>query len=123
MKTLQMFAALTIAAALPMMSQNGPGTGPGTGNGPGCASGVCTPASLLPATAEEIKWLTFMREEEKLARDVYRFLNQRWNLPVFDRIATAESQHFATIGILIERYKIADPASRIVAMSFCEPRS
>lgn len=61
------------------------------------------------ASAEETKWLVFMREEEKLSRDVYRFLYDHWGLTVFDRIADAEAVHFASIGTLLTRYGIADP--------------
>ena len=68
---------------------------------------------IQPATADEIKWLKFMREEEKLARDVYRFLYERWNFSVFDRIAGSEQRHFATVGTLLTRYSVPDPASDV----------
>lgn len=88
-------AALTILFATTAFPQGGPGPRiPVTGT----------------ATADEAKWLTFMREEEKLARDVYRFLFERWNLTAFDRIADSEATHFASVGALLTRYGIADPA-------------
>ena len=94
------FVALALFVALPAYSQRGPGDGR-------------TPVVVQPATADEIKWLKFMREEEKLARDVYRFLYERWNFSVFDRIAGSEQQHFANVGTLLTRYKVPDPASDV----------
>ena len=51
-----------------------------------------------------------MREEEKLARDVYSALSRKWNLRVFSNIADAENRHFEAIGSMIARYELSDPA-------------
>lgn len=51
-----------------------------------------------------------MREEEKMAHDVYVFLAEKWNLPVFDHISNAETRHFSAMGFLIEDFGIDDPA-------------
>ncbi len=53
--------------------------------------------------------LVFMREEEKLARDVYATMQQRWNVPVFANISKAEQQHMNAILCLLQKYSIADP--------------
>lgn len=82
----------------------------GPGNGPGPMTGAGRPPVAAPATAEEMKTIAFMREEEKLARDVYCFLYERWGLAVFDRIADSEQRHFETMGTLLTRYAIPDPA-------------
>lgn len=66
--------------------------------------------TTLPLTPDEVTWLKFMREEEKLARDVYRALYEKWNIRVFDNISRSESRHFAAVGVLLSRYEIADPA-------------
>ena len=50
-----------------------------------------------------------MREEEKLARDVYTALYEVWNYPVFSNIAQSEQQHMDAIGVLFERYDLVDP--------------
>ena len=50
-----------------------------------------------------------MREEEKLARDVYLALGEKWNLQVFDKIAKAESRHMAAVGNLLKKYNVPDP--------------
>lgn len=53
--------------------------------------------------------LMLMREEEKMAGDVYRFLAEKWHLRIFGNIAESEDRHFDAVGRLIERYKLADP--------------
>ena len=35
----------------------------------------------------ETYWLTYMREEEKLARDVYLFLYDKWHSRIFKNIS------------------------------------
>ncbi len=53
--------------------------------------------------------LLYMREEEKVARDVYLTLYQVWRLPVFSTIATSEQQHMDAVGNLINAYGLPDP--------------
>lgn len=69
------------------------------------------PSQPAPAvlTAEEVQMLVFMREEEKLARDVYMALYEKWQLPVFERIAKSEQRHFDAVGRTLARYSIEDP--------------
>ena len=69
-------------------------------------------ANLPPAgdvDEQEIADLLWMREEEKLARDVYITLGETWNLPVFSNISRAEQQHMDAVGALLDRYEIQDP--------------
>ena len=60
---------------------------------------------------EEINWLTYMREEEKLARDVYLFLYDKWHSRIFKNIAVSEQTHMDAIKTLLDRYGIPDPAA------------
>ena len=53
--------------------------------------------------------LLHMREEEKLARDVYRTLYERWGLRVFSNIAASEQRHMDAVKILLLKYNIEDP--------------
>lgn len=53
--------------------------------------------------------LIFMREEEKLAHDVYQKLNNTWNKPVFANIAESENTHACAVLNLLNRYNIPDP--------------
>ena len=59
----------------------------------------------------EIDGLMLMREEEKLAKDVYLKLYETHNLPIFNNIASSEQTHMDAILVLLERYGLDDPAS------------
>lgn len=55
--------------------------------------------------------LQFMREEEKLARDVYTHLHATWGSSVFSSIAVAEQRHMDAVLNQLNAYGIADPAA------------
>ena len=103
-------------AAIPSTTDNtvlnggGNGNG-GNGNGGGTGGGgvqlTAIPASDL--SAEETAGLLFMREEEKLARDVYDQLFVLWGQPVFQNIAASEQTHTDEIKLLLDRYGLSDP--------------
>ena len=58
----------------------------------------------------EVDHLVFMREEEKLAHDVYLALFDHWDLPLFDNIAQSEATHTEAVKDLLDKYDIPDPA-------------
>ncbi len=62
-----------------------------------------------PLSAKEKEGLIKMREEEKLARDVYLTLYDKWKLPVFYNISTSEDRHTLSIKRLLDKYGIKDP--------------
>jgi len=66
------------------------------------------PASTL--TTEEIDGLLFMREEEKLAHDVYVALADMWQTRVFSNVAGAELTHTDAVKAVLDRYDLLDPA-------------
>ncbi|MCW3785988.1 DUF2202 domain-containing protein [Plebeiibacterium sediminum] len=59
-----------------------------------------------PLTTAETKMLQFMKEEEKLARDVYYALNEIWNARVFTNISKSEERHIAAVMGLVEYYNL-----------------
>ncbi len=59
----------------------------------------------------ELEGLLLMREEEKLARDVYLTLADQWGIRVFDNIARSEETHMSAVADLLERYDIEDPVT------------
>lgn len=61
-------------------------------------------------TQEEIDGLLWMREEEKLARDVYLTLYEMYGLQIFQNIASSEQMHMDAVLSLLEKYGIEDPA-------------
>lgn len=57
----------------------------------------------------EIAGLIFMREEEKLAHDVYTKFYDVWNSQIFGNISNSEQTHAEAVLILIEKYNLIDP--------------
>lgn len=62
-------------------------------------------------TDSEQAGLRYMREEEKLAHDVYVTLSKKWALPVFQNIPKSEQTHMEAVKLLLDRYSLADPAT------------
>lgn len=60
-------------------------------------------------TDTEINGLIHMRQEEKLARDVYDTLSQKWNIRAFGNITQSEQTHMSLIKGLLDKYNIPDP--------------
>ena len=61
-------------------------------------------------TQAEVDSLIYMREEEKLAHDVYVTLYQAWGIPVFQNIANSELSHTDAVKNLLDIYGLEDPA-------------
>ena len=101
-------SATTSQPAIDVLQGNGNGNGNG-GNGNGDGTGITTiPVSDL--STDEAASLLYMREEEKLARDVYNTLYTVWGQPTFQNIAASEQQHMDQIKLLLDRYALTDPA-------------
>jgi hypothetical protein len=75
-----------------------------------------SPADSGDLSAVEAEALQYMREEEKLAHDVYITLYEQWGLPVFQNISQSEQTHTEAVKALLERYGVADPASETVGI-------
>jgi hypothetical protein len=73
--------------------------------------GSFTPLYAAILSDAEKEDLIFMREEEKLARDVYLTLHDAWKLRIFSNIAASEQTHMDAIMGLLVRYGIPDPAA------------
>lgn len=61
-------------------------------------------------SADEAEMLTFMREEEKLARDVYIAMYQKWGAVSFSNISKSEQTHMDTLKKKLDKYQLPDPA-------------
>jgi hypothetical protein len=72
-------------------------------------SNACS--ATLALSDEEKADLTFMREEEKLARDTYLTLYEIWDLTIFSNIASAEQMHMDAMLALLKKYDLPDPAA------------
>lgn len=71
-----------------------------------------------PLTAYVEEGLVFMREEEKLARDVYTVFATKYNARVFKNITKSEQQHMDALKVLLDRYGIQDPVGTNAAGVF-----
>ena len=60
-------------------------------------------------TEEEADGLVYMREEEKLAHDVYISLYEMWGIPIFQNISTSELAHMEAVKTILDKYEIPDP--------------
>jgi len=76
-------------------------------------------ASSLDAI--EMENLIYMREEEKLARDVYITLYETWSLPVFDNIAASEETHTTQVEDMLDKYRVTDPVVDDTVGVFVDP--
>ena len=90
-----------------------------TFNGTNLGSSLATlPIELLNSTEQES--LIYMREEERLAQDVYAYLDSRWGsgLNVFGNISRSEASHTEAVRQLLLRYNLTDTAANLPAGHF-----
>jgi len=88
--------------------------GNGSRGGNGGQQGDCilqylatTPMQEL--SKEESTSLIMLREEEKLARDVYIYFADLYNLRIFSNISRSEQKHMDAVKVLLDRYQVTDP--------------
>lgn len=65
--------------------------------------------------------ILYMREEEKLARDVYQQLYDIWKINNFNNIGNSEQTHIDAMESLIKRYNLTDPAENKGIGEFSNP--
>ncbi len=75
-------------------------------------------AIVAPGLAED---LIFLREEEKLARDVYLHLFDTWGLAVHKNIAASEQTHTDRVRDLLATLEVADPVASDAVGAFTNP--
>lgn len=67
------------------------------------------PATVPELTEAESNGILFMREEEKLARDVYIYLYEIYPLRPFLNISKSEQAHMDAMMFLIDTFDLVDP--------------
>ena len=118
MRASMMASTLLLAACggvQPDVARGGPAGEPPAGQPP-----AAQPAGGV-ATDELASTLRFMREEEKLAHDVYAVLGARWGLQIFSNIQASEARHTEAVRGLLVRYGVADPAAGRAAGELVDP--
>ena len=98
---------------------NGYGNGTGYGNARARGNGATNRAAVTATTTtrtataspELADALTFSREEERMARDLYAAVADLYDgARPFSMITNSEQQHFDAVGTLLARYGVEDPA-------------
>ncbi len=92
-----------------------------SGCGGGSSEGSVSDVDKTSLSKDELEGLQFMREEEKLAHDVYLSLYDRWGSRVFSQIAQSEVSHMDAVKSLLDAYSVEDPAAGRAAGSFSHP--
>jgi len=124
--TLLALMGLVLAPAFAQGNGNGkgrPGNG-GSGGGMGFDGGMDSILTGLPMedlSNQEKKGLLHMREEEKLARDVYLTLFDEWGHRIFRNIARSELRHMNAIRTMIQKYGLSDPVLDDTVGVFTDP--
>lgn len=100
-----------IALLIPLLLVSGTAwpTGPGGSPNPG------------QLASDEKATLLYMREEEKLARDVYTTLNQTWSEAVFENISESEQRHMDTLLSKLDFFGVEDPVTNDESGAFSDP--
>lgn len=71
--------------------------------------GPRSPQTGVQLTEAEVSSILLMRQEEKLARDVYLTLYEVWGAEIFANISESEQRHMDAVERLITRYGLEDP--------------
>lgn len=103
-------SGVALAAGPPWKAAEEPGARAGQTQDPAGSCGASATAVGSLSEFEE-QTLIYIREEEKLARDVYNALYEEWGVAQFSNIAASESRHMASAKRLLDRYGLADPAA------------
>jgi len=69
-------------------------------------------STAFALTAAETSSILFMKQEEKVARDVYQVLYAKWAHVTFGNIAVSEQRHMDAVDGLIARYRLTDPTPK-----------
>lgn len=83
--------------------------------------GPGVPAVGVQLTEAEENYILYMREEEKLARDVYLALYEVWGAEIFANISESEQRHMDALQTLITRYGLVDPVVDDTLGTFTNP--
>ncbi|NCC63542.1 MAG: DUF2202 domain-containing protein [Spirochaetia bacterium] len=70
---------------------------------------------------ESVDGLSYMREEEKLARDVYLALYEKWQARILLNIAKSEQNHTDAVAALLRKKGIDDPSAESAIGEFKHP--
>lgn len=64
---------------------------------------------IIELIAQEKQDLIWLREEEKLARDVYTYAYNLYGEKTFTNVSSSEQRHMDEVQTLLEKYELTDP--------------
>ena len=67
--------------------------------------------STTTLTTAQKEGLSFMIEEEKVARDVYAYLYNTWGIAIFNNISQSEQKHMNAVQNLLNKYNLTTPST------------
>ena len=76
---------------------------------------------VVQLSADEIANILYMRQEEKLARDVYLTFLEQYGTTIFANISDSEQRHMDAVKRLIDLYQLEDSASDDTIGVFSDP--
>ena len=126
-KSLILMAVLSLLI-VPLISQGegqdfGKGrNGKGKGGFDGGMGNLLEDRPYQDVDKKEVSGLIMMREEEKLARDVYLHLFRIWRHRIFRNIARSEQRHMDAIKVLLDKYDLEDPVGGNAEGVFVDPQ-
>jgi hypothetical protein len=123
-KIITILALMGLVLAPAFAQGNGNGKGRWGNGGSGFDGGMESLLTGLPMedlSNQEKKGLLHMREEEKLARDVYLTLFEEWGHRIFRNIARSENRHMNSVRIMIQKYGLSDPVLDDTVGVFTDP--
>lgn len=125
MKKLLLFPLLLTAIVLAACNTQTAPAAVGTDEPAPVTEADAIPEPAIPESAPAAQTvedsLAYVREEEKLAHDVYVFLYEQWGVQVFQNIAESEQTHTDTVKSLLAAYGLADPAADLQPGQFTNP--
>jgi hypothetical protein len=91
------------------------------GNNRGNPAAMIATLPYEELSAAEKSSLLKMVEEEKLARDVYLALYDKWAIPAFSNISRSEQRHMDAVAALLAKYNLANPVANLAPGNFATP--
>ncbi len=116
-RAMWVIAGMLLLAALDGAIRARGGCGGGGGGGGGGSGGGGTAA----LTQQQAQDLIYLREVEKLARDVYLTMFDKWGATIFSRIAMCEQHHTDAVKGLLDKYGVPDPVGHNGVGVFTNP--
>ena len=84
----------------------------GGGGGSGCGGGGSGGGGTASLTQQQAQDLIYLREVEKLARDVYLTMYDTWGATIFSHISVCEQRHTDAVKGLLDKYGVPDPVGQ-----------